>query len=421
MGIITVAELKPEMVLADDLRALNGRFLLAKGTRLTDKHLRIIKVWGVIEADIEGASQEEIEANPAVHINPAILKAAQSLTLSRFIHTDPEHPAVRELLRLCTLREVERLSSSKGRRKAAVQDSSKAEAKRREDLPKTATPPVSPSELFRSEITLSTLPIILVQINEAIRKPNSSAKDIANVISRDTTLSVKLLKIVNSAFYGYPSRIDSLSRAVLIVGIKQLSALAMGIKIISIFKSIPSDLIDMRSFLEHSIGCGIIARILASYKNIQNIERLFVGGLLHDIGRLILYNNAPDGAANVLLEARQTSHLLRNVERESMACDHARIGGHLLKKWKLPLSLENIVTYHHAPHKSKDPLEPAIVHLADIMTNALEIGSSGECLVPPLNPAAWEHVGLSPNILPLVVKQMDAQYEETLRFLISDD
>lgn len=419
MSIITVAELKSEMVLADDLRALNGRFLLAKGTKLTDKHLRIIKVWGVIEANIEGVSQEDLQAVPSTTIPPAILTAAESLCLPRFVHAAIGHPAMKELLRLCTIRKAEKLCVTRGRNTAAQENSPKAGIP--DPISESTKAMVNPSELFKNEITLSSLPIILVQINETIKKPNSSAKDIANVISKDTSLSVKLLRIVNSAFYGYPSRIDNLSRAVLIVGIKQLSALAMGIKIVSIFKSIPCDLIDMKSFIEHSIACGIIAKILASYKNIQNIERLFVGGLLHDIGRLILYNNAAEGVARVLAEARQTSGLLRNLERENMGCDHARLGGHLLKKWKLPVSLENIVTYHHAPQNSKDPMEPAIVHLADIMTNALEIGSSGEHFVPPLNSTAWEALGLSPNILQLVVKQMDVQYEETLRFLIADD
>jgi putative nucleotidyltransferase with HDIG domain len=256
-----------------------------------------------------------------------------------------------------------------------------------------------------------------MQINSTIEKPNSSANDIAKVISRDTGLSARLLKIVNSPFYGFPSKIDTLSRAVTIVGTKQLSTLAMGLNIINVFNNIPSDLINMQSFLEHSIVCGIISRILASYKNIQNSERLFVAGLLHDIGRMILYNSAPVHAREALIKAKQFNSLLFKTEQETLGFDHTQIGGLLLKKWKLPISLENIVKYHHTPQKSQNPLEPAIVHLADIMTNALGMGSSGERLVPPLDPDAWELIDLSTNILALIINQMDRQVEETFQLL----
>lgn len=421
MGIITVSELKPDMVLGDDLRALNGRFLLSKGTKLTDKHLRVIKVWGVIEANIQGVSQEDIEAKQPADLDPAVLAAAEELTRIRFAHADLQQPAVRELFRLCVRRKAERTD----RRSEQHGEKPKPGLPQQETTPERAPTrgdaPSKVSQVIQGDIALSTLPVILTQINEAIKKPNSSAKDIARVISRDTSLSARLLTVVNSALFGYPSRIDSLSRAVLIVGIKQLSSLAMGIKVISFFRSIPSSLIDMKSFVEHSVATGIIARSLASYKNIQNIERLFVGGLLHDIGRLVLYNNTPEDAKSALLAARHQHTLLCSAEKELMHCDHARIGGHLLKKWKLPVSLENIVTYHHHPLHSRDPLEPSIVHFSDMMANALGLGSSGERYVPPLDPAAWECMELSPNILTQVMKQVDVQYEETLRFLVADD
>jgi len=89
----------------------------------------------------------------------------------------------------------------------------------------------------------------------------------------------------------------------------------------------------------------------------------------------------------------------------------------LLRKWKLPKSLENTVEHHHSPQNSQDPLEPAIVHLADIVTIALGIGSSGERFVPPIEPEAWECIGLSPNILPSIIDQLDNQLEEMLRVL----
>jgi putative nucleotidyltransferase with HDIG domain len=258
-------------------------------------------------------------------------------------------------------------------------------------------------------------------MHETIARPNSSANDIARVISRDTTLSARLLKIVNSAFYRFPSRIDSVSRAVAIIGTKQLTTLASGVAIINMFRNIPSSIIDMKSFWKHSVRCGVHARIIASYHGVQNTERLFLSGLLHDIGRLILYNYAPDHAVYALTKAKRTQTLLRGIECEDLEFDHAETGGQLLKRWKLPVLVEEAVCYHHNPGEAQNLLEPSIVHLADVMANAVGVGSSGERFVPPLDAGTWEEIGLSANVLEVIMKQADRQTEEIFTFFYSDE
>ncbi|HOV86154.1 MAG TPA: HDOD domain-containing protein [Syntrophobacteraceae bacterium] len=416
MGILNLAELKPDMVLASDLKARNGRFLLAKGTRLTTQHLRVLKIWGVVEADIAGAESSEEGLEAAPEIDPAVWKRAETICRERFILTDLDHPVNQKLLRLSILRKAHELSGWRPHGVLQAEPSLPDEANGAGTEEGLSL--LDPSQLLKEEVRLSTLPVILAQIIETINKPNSSPKEIANVVSRDTTLSARLLRIVNSAFYGFPHKIDTLSRAVLIVGTKQMSALAMGVKVINIFKSIPCDLIDMKSFLEHSIACGIVARILAGHRSITNTERLFVGGLLHDIGRLVLYNHMPHEARSALLAAKAEKRLLNDLEDEMMPWNHGRIGGSLLKKWRLPVSLETITRYHHAPTVAKDPTEPAIIHVADIIVNSLGIGSSGERLVPPLNQRAWGLLELSVNTLVLAVQQTDSQFQELRRFLL---
>ncbi len=417
MGIISASDLKPGMVLGGDVRSSTGRFLLGKGTRLTSKHIRILKMWGVVEANVEGISPQDVEADSLAQLDPAAIEEAKESLTARFSHSDLEHPAIHELFRLCALTRAREISTADGKEITQPGDTSASKRANAHMPPKKAEGQIDPSKLIKDDIKLPSLSAIYIQINEAINNPGSSASDIADVISKDTSLSARLLKIVNSPFYGFPSKIDTLFRAVTILGTKQLSALALGINIVKVFKSIPSDLMDMQSFWEHSVACGIIARITAGYKKIQSTERLFVAGLLHDIGRLILYRYAPTHARKALLSAQKGSSLLYAAEAEILGFDHTRIGGLLLKKWKLPLSLENSVTYHHSPLRSKDGLEPAIVHVADIVTNALGRGSSGETHVPPLDPYAWDLIGLSPNVLSLITKQMDRQIEETVQFL----
>jgi HD-like signal output (HDOD) protein len=420
MGVINLAEIKEDMVLAGDIIGQNGRFLLAKGTKLTPKTIRILKVWGVIEADIERVTKEEVDQGRESRIDPLVLEAAKKETRKRYIHTDPTHPAMGELIQICTLRKAGEMIE-KGFDGQFESPDPEQEAFVEDEILENETSEMNPAELLRKDMKLSTLPMVFMQINETINRPTSSANDIAMVIGRDTNLSAKLLRIVNSAFYGFPNKIGTLSRAVAIVGTKQLSTLAMGINVITAFKNIPRDLMDMKSFWEHSICCGIISRILAGHKGIQNSERLFVSGLLHDIGRLIFYNYWPINARNTLLQARRDKRLLYELELETMPLDHARMGAELLEKWRLPMSLENNVQYHHTPRGSKDPLEPAIIHLADIMANAIGRGSSGERFVPPLESEAWEIVGLSPNFLELTFNQLDRQFEEITRYLYSDE
>ena len=417
MGIISVAELKPDMVLAEDLANLDGRFLLAKGTKLTPKHLLILKMWGVIEAHIENVKRVDIEANAVSQLDPAIIEEVRQSLTGPFQHADLDHPAIRELFRICCIKEARKRSGVTNKRKVRLPENNEKSISPSYRISKHATAKIEPNQLIRDHVKLPSLPTIYVQITEAINSPNSSASDIAKVISKDTSLSARLLKIVNSTFYCFPSKIDTLSRAVTIVGTRQLITLALGMSIISVFRKIPSDLIHMRSFWEHSLACGICARIIGSYKKIPNTERLFVAGLLHDIGRLILYSYVPMQAKNALIKARQDDDLLYNSEHEILGFDHSMIGGLLLKKWKLPVTLENSVKYHHSPQESKDPLEPAIIHIADIMTNAISRGSSGERFVPALNPDAWKSLALSPNILPLTIKQMERQIEEITQLL----
>jgi len=416
MGILRISELKPDMLLADDLRDRTGRLLMSKGTLLTPKYIRICKIWGVIEADIEDISREDTEATATRQFDATTVAAAEETVRTRFVHGDMDHPAVRELFQICTLRKAEAIASG-------------CENTRQDMAPQAVTPDilkstplhVNPARFIKDNVKLATLPDIFRQITEAISKPNSSAHDIASVISMDTNLSARLLKVVNSAFYGYPSRIDTLTRAVHIVGTKQLSTLAIGVNMLNLFKKIPSRIINVKEFWKHSILCGINARIIAGYKNIQNTERLFVAGLLHDIGRLLLYNHVPLQFLFTIMTARNRQELLYVVERETLNCNHADIGGELLKKWKLPISLEDTVTHHHDPAKSQHRLESSIIHVADIMANVMCAGSSGETLIPPLNHEAWTQIGLTPNFLSLTMEQSDRQLEDILESIFIDE
>jgi len=420
MGFIQINQIEPGMVLAEDLKDRKDRFLLPDGASLTTKHIKMLKMWGVIEANIEGIVAEDVQNNAIIDIDPTTIEMAEKIVRERFRYSNIDHPAIQKLFRFCTLQEAEEMQSKQPGENTEFEDRSEGNVETNE-MPELVTTKIDFHKFIQRDMKLSTLPTIFMKINETIVKPRSSANNIASLIRKDTSLSARLLRIVNSAFYGFPSKIDSISRAVAIIGTKQLSTLASGVTIIDMFKDIPSDVIDMKSFWKHSIACGVNARIIASYQGIQNTERLFLAGLLHDIGRLVLYNYAPDHSVYALMKAKCANIMLNKIEYEDLDFDHAKIGGLLLKKWKLPVLMEHAVMYHHNPQKSRDPLEPFIVHLADIITNARGIGSSGEHFVSPLDLDAWECIGLSANILDLTIKEADRHIEEIFKFFYSDE
>jgi len=421
MATVHISELDAGMVLANDLRAPNGRFLLGKGAQVTSDHLEIMAAWGVVEADVEGVSEEELDAKRSSHLDPAAMKIAEEIVADRFIHANLKHKGMSQLFQTCVLLKAEELMNRDVpvSEKDCEVSNSTIRSPRLSELPDKKTDAAS---LMRDNMKLPSLPVIFSQINEALNDPRSSATYLASIISKDSSLSALLLKLVNSAFYGFPSRIDTISRAIAIIGTRELSTLALGACAIKTFKKIPPDLLDMKSFWKHSIACGILARVIGSYKqNNVSTERLFLAGLVHDIGRLIMFQSSPARARAALLTARQTNRLLYHTEQEVFGIDHAVAGAMLVKKWKFPLMFERSVRHHHPFSPGSMSWEAAVVHVSDIVANALAIGTSGETLVPPMENRAWETAGLSVGILKAAIRQAHPYIEETVQVFLQNE
>lgn len=273
-------------------------------------------------------------------------------------------------------------------------------------------------DLMKGTLEIPSLPMIFTRIDEAVNNPRSSLADIGRIISEDSSLTARLLKIVNSAFYSFPSKIETISRAVTVVGTQQLRDLALATSVMKLFQGIPPDLINMEAFWKHSIACGVAARVLAAHKREANIERFFVAGILHDIGRLVLCMKDPDWMRSALGRCQASGELLYKVEYEELGFDHASLGRALLENWKLPASLVETVAYHHNPEAAaRFPVEAAHVHLADIIAHAMQLGSSGERFVPPLSRAAWDRAGVSPGQLSGAMEEVDRHYREAVEWM----
>jgi len=267
-----------------------------------------------------------------------------------------------------------------------------------EPATKVAPPEVAeldPLDILRKEQQLPALPQVFLALKKAISAPNTSADDLAEIISQDPSLTAFLLRMVNSAFYSLPMQIDTISRAVTVVGVNQLSTLAVGTSVMSLFKDVPAEVLDMEQFWKHSVACGLIARRLCRITGKGDPERAFVAGLLHDIGQLIMLQAEPERAAAVLSHARGKDVLLWVEEKALLGFDHATLGGMLLRKWNFPFVLVTAVLEHHQPKKKQKEAEPGLVHCAETITTGLGIGFSGEYFVQPPDKDIWASMGLS--------------------------
>jgi len=393
MGIVHVDRLKENMVLSEDVRDLNTRLLLSKNLKIQSKHIRTLKMWGITEVNVV-LDDPDFEEPTTKKIDPETLEKIKESTKKLFHHVDLEHPAMQELFRLSVVSKSSR-------------DIYKADKKKMVDVVEDSKEQLMGdlrNNIAYQEIKLPEIPSTVFELNEVIASPLASADDIAQVVSKSPSLAAILLKIVNSPIYAFPTKIDTISRAVTLIGTQEISGLAMGIDAISIFKDIPKDMIDMHLFLKHSLACAIISRVLCAYKNIIQTEQLFVSGLLHDIGRLILYKYYPEQAKKILVRAERSKELLHEEEKRGIGCQHTDIGRDLLKKWKIPFSIENNVFYHHNPSGANNQAYATIIHLADIMAHSLEIGTSGERLVPNFDTKAFNSLGISPSSFDPVIR-----------------
>ena len=276
-----------------------------------------------------------------------------------------------------------------------------------------------PIKFLENHVEIPSLPIIYTKISEMLNNPRSSISDIGKIISTDSGLTVRLLRLANSAFYGFSSEINTIDRALIVIGTKELHDLVLATTVLSMFKSMSSKSINMEAYWRHNIACGVAAKTIAVFRRDVKIEQFFVAGILHDIGRLLLLSNIPDRIDLALQRSESKNKLLYEVERQVIGFDHGQLGKTLLSRWNIPANLIDMVGYHHQPQNSDNfSVETSIIHIADIIVHALELGDNGEKFVPQLNEQAWENVGLSVNTLLAIIAQINKQYNDVINSML---
>ncbi|MBU0479466.1 MAG: HDOD domain-containing protein [Proteobacteria bacterium] len=208
-------------------------------------------------------------------------------------------------------------------------------------------------ELIKKSRDLPSLPTIAVQINAEIAKESLTAKSIAAIISRDLSLVAKILKMANSAFYGLSSQVDTIERAVMVLGMTSVKSLAMTLSVSSFFREEASGTIDMEGLWHHSLGCAITAKSLVKHdKNLA--ENAFICGILHDIGKIVIANLMPEEMMMIMGTVAENHIRQSDAEREVLGFDHAQVGAELARSWHFPREYIDAIAHHHQPSFAGD-------------------------------------------------------------------
>lgn len=271
--------------------------------------------------------------------------------------------------------------------------------------------------------TLVSPPDVYLKITDMIAGDMASADEFSEIILRDPGLTARILKLVNSSYFALPSKIDTVSRAVSMLGMDELSSLVYSVCAVQSFSRISSGVTNMNTFWRHGVYVGLCAKALAVRLNCLNTERLFVAGLLHDIGALTINVKFPEAAEAMILNAAGDEANLINQERESLGFDHAYLGALMLESWNLPETTCDAIRFHHNPGSAQiTPLEANILSAADTLANYSGTGSFSETIA--------EHDGMSKDIseslnLPTdvdrdaLLEEVDQQFIETIYLLIT--
>lgn len=245
---------------------------------------------------------------------------------------------------------------------------------------------------------LVSLPDVYLRLKAVLDDPNSNLADIAEVVGNDPAMTARILRIVNSAYFGLGSEVDTVSRAVSLLGSQEVHDLVLATSVAESFAGMSNEIVDMHKFWERSVVCAITSRELATLCNFLDSERLFVGGLLRDIGHLFIYQIAPQEARQAIELAREQGTPLYQAERALLGVDYAKVGADLMRKWQLPQSLWEPTEYQVEPEKSHDyDIFTNVIHIAAHLTEGTDNGMGVDAALARVSGHAWQLTGLSPE------------------------
>ncbi len=270
------------------------------------------------------------------------------------------------------------------------------------------------ADLIASSIELLTLPEVFLRVKAIVEDPDTTALDLARVIAADPAMTARVLKLVNSAFLGVRGRVESVSRAVSLLGMFQVHDLVLASSVATTFERIDPKQVDVAGFWKHSVYRGLAATALARSGRLVDLGRVFTEGLLSDIGHMVMYHRIPGPAAAALESARGEPWRLAAIERETIGCDYAEVGGALADAWGLPSCFGAAIRQQVAPKEGADHgLEAALLHMGGMLAYGHADTRLAAACVDNIDAVAWRITGLTTDCLPDVRIEVSSNLSAT--------
>lgn len=243
--------------------------------------------------------------------------------------------------------------------------------------------------------SLAALPTVYHRIREQLDSPEGSLMEVARSVSSDPALTTGVLRLVNSAFYGFGGKIDTVERAVPILGLQQIHDLVLAISVSKVFDGMQPEKLNMHQFWRRSMMRALAARALARAAHSPAAERMFVIGLLADIGHLVMYQTVPDLAEEAQQAADTAGEPLQLAERRIVGCDHAEVGAALMDSWRLPACFAEVIGAQIVPRLGGERTsEATLLLVANAIVRADQYDESSALAAARIDPYMWDDIGL---------------------------
>ncbi len=253
--------------------------------------------------------------------------------------------------------------------------------------------------------SLPTLPGVVQKITMMVESANTSTAQVGDMISADQVLSAKVLRLINSAFFGFPGKIGTVTHALVLLGFTAVKGLVLTASVFDIMAS------EMLGLWMHSLGVSMTSGIIARRLGVKDPEEVQVAGLLHDIGKVVLKVEGPEYFEEINAKVSESGMMFIEAEKEILGFDHTEIADWLSDKWNLPSSLRDPIIFHHAPLKAKQAASTAaVIHISDVLTRAVGFGSGGDNGMPILEAEVVKSLNLSLSEIEEVFEEMDEEF-----------
>ncbi len=270
---------------------------------------------------------------------------------------------------------------------------------------------------------IPTLSLVVVKVMELVNNPKTSATQIAEVLKRDQVLTAKVLRLVNSSFYNLSTEVTDVGRALGFLGFNTISVLVLGTSVFSAFELAATPYFNVQEFWRHSLASAIAAELIAKKIRLPRPEDCFTCGLLHDVGKIALFQVSKEDLKAVVEKANAENKSFLTAETELGLPGHTLLGERLAERWQLPVVIRKTIRYHHRDVTEMESIFPnmkptiMVATLGNVLSKRLELGVSGDCIKPEYSLAYLKALNLDIAQLEEIEAQMPNEMDRAEGFL----